>query len=258
MARCSIPCPRRKRTRNLKTDLSAAILVLLLGIFQQVVHYGLGYSRFPCNRFSLAEAERRRIAAQRLENCVVTCQIRTGCARDFPRGKRDSCHFRVITAADRQRSTLVGRVDELEYVSDDNDRQRPIMIHRALYGSMERFVAVVIEHFAGAFPVWLSPVQVMVIPVADGHNEYADKVADYLKEQGIRAEADKGKGRMNKKIREHRGQRIPYMLIVGDRDIENGTVSIRLRSDEDLGAMPLEDFGTMIKDNIANRSLELK
>jgi threonyl-tRNA synthetase len=147
---------------------------------------------------------------------------------------------------------------ELEYVSDDNDRQRPIMIHRALYGSMERFVAVVIEHFAGAFPVWLSPVQVMVIPVADGHNEYADKVADYLKKQGIRAEADKGKGRMNKKIREHRGQRIPYMLIVGDRDIENGTVSIRLRSDEDLGAMPLEDFGAMIKDNIANRSLELK
>jgi threonyl-tRNA synthetase len=119
-------------------------------------------------------------------------------------------------------------------------------------------VAVVIEHFAGAFPVWLAPQQVVVIPVADGHNEYADKVVEHLKSSGIRAEADKGKSRMNKKIREQRQQRIPYMLIVGDKDIEAGTVSVRLRTDEDLGAMLLDDFVAMVKGLLESRSLELQ
>jgi threonyl-tRNA synthetase len=147
---------------------------------------------------------------------------------------------------------------ELEYVDSDNTRKRPIMIHRALYGSVERFVAVLIEHFAGAFPVWLAPVQVMVIPIADAHNDYADQVAGSLVEQGFRAQADKGKGRMNKKIREHREQRIPYMLIVGDRDLENNTVSVRLRTDDDLGAMPLAQFAQMARQVIDSKSLELQ
>ncbi len=147
---------------------------------------------------------------------------------------------------------------ELEYVADDNSRQRPIMIHRAPFGSMERFTGILIEHFAGAFPVWLSPVQAVVIPVADQHNDYADGIAKELKAMGMRVEVDKGKSRMGGKIRDGRERHIPYLLIVGNKDIEAGTVSVRLRTDEDLGAMPLADFKKLAGDNIANHSLELK
>ncbi len=147
---------------------------------------------------------------------------------------------------------------ELEYVADDNSRQRPVMIHRAPFGSMERFVGILIEHFAGAFPVWLAPVQAMLIPVADRHVEYAEGVAKQLRKAGIRVEIDNGKSRMGGKIREAREKHIPFMLIVGDKDIEAGAVSVRLRTDEDLGAMPLADFITKAKDLIDSHSLELK
>ncbi len=123
---------------------------------------------------------------------------------------------------------------------------------------MERFIGIIIEHFDGAFPVWLSPVQARIIPVADSHNEYAQSVKAKLAAQGIRAEADTSKGRMNKKIREGRDQRIPYMLIVGDRDIENGTVSVRLRTDEDLGAMPVGGFIDMAKHVIDHKLMSLQ
>ena len=146
---------------------------------------------------------------------------------------------------------------ELEYVAPDNSRQRPVMIHRAPFGSMERFIGILIEHFAGKFPVWLSPVQVTMIPVADGHNDYANKIANLLNGKGIRAEVDDGKGRMGNKIRKARDQSIPYMLIVGDKDIEAGTVSVRLRSDEDLGAMSPDDFIAHIQEKIETRSAEL-
>jgi threonyl-tRNA synthetase len=147
---------------------------------------------------------------------------------------------------------------ELEYVADDNTRQRPVMIHRAPFGSMERFVGILIEHFAGAFPVWLAPVQAMIIPVADRHNEYADKVAAGLKKAGLRVEIDKGKSRMGGKIREARERLIPYMLIVGDKDAAANAVSVRLRTDEDLGAMPLADFITMAKRLVDEHSLQLQ
>lgn len=147
---------------------------------------------------------------------------------------------------------------ELEYVADDNSRQRPVMIHRAPFGSMERFIGILIEHFAGAFPVWLSPVQVVMIPVADRHVEYAESVAKQLKAQGMRVEVDSGKARMGAKIREHRERHIPYMLIVGDKDMQGGTVSVRLRTDEDLGAIPLADFVGMAKGLVEGHSLELK
>lgn len=147
---------------------------------------------------------------------------------------------------------------DLEYVAEDNTRQRPVMIHRAPFGSMERFTGILIEHFAGAFPFWLSPVQVVVIPVADRHIEYADGIAAQLKAQGMRVEVDKGKSRMGGKIRENRERHVPYMLIVGDKDMEAKSVSVRLRTDEDLGAMPLEDFITRAKALIDNHSLELK
>ncbi len=147
---------------------------------------------------------------------------------------------------------------ELEFVADDNSRQRPVMIHRAPFGSMERFIGILIEHFAGAFPVWLAPVQVMMIPVADRHVEYAQSVAKQLKKKGIRVEIDTGKNRMGGKIREARERHIPFMLIVGDKDIEAGGVSVRLRTDEDLGAMPLADFITKVEGLIESHSLELK
>jgi threonyl-tRNA synthetase len=147
---------------------------------------------------------------------------------------------------------------ELEYIAPDDTRQRPVMIHRAPFGSLERFIGILIEHFDGAFPVWLSPVQAVVIPVADNHLEYADKIAEELKGNGIRIEVDKGKGRMGKKIRSAREAHIPYMLIVGDKDIEDGTVSVRLRTDEDMGAISLIEFSTHVRNLIENRSLELK
>lgn len=147
---------------------------------------------------------------------------------------------------------------ELEFVAEDNSRQRPIMIHRAPFGSMERFIGILIEHFAGVFPVWLAPVQAVIIPIADRHFEYADNVAAELRAQGIRVEVDKGKSRMQAKIREHRERHIPYLLIVGDKDMEAGSVSVRLRSDEDLGAIPRAEFLALAKRQTDSHSLELK
>jgi threonyl-tRNA synthetase len=147
---------------------------------------------------------------------------------------------------------------DLEYMAEDNSRQRPIMIHRAPFGSMERFVGILIEHFAGAFPVWLAPVQAVLIPIADRHEGPAREIAARLKAAGIRAEVDDSRNRMGNKIRIAREQNIPYMLILGDRDLENGTVSVRLRSDEDLGAMPLDSFIALAQRVIGEKSLELQ
>ncbi len=147
---------------------------------------------------------------------------------------------------------------DLEYVAEDNTRQRPIMIHRAPFGSLERFVGIIIEHFGGAFPVWLSPVQAVVIPIADRHLDYADQVAAELKAQGLRAQVDRGKARMGAKIVQAREQHIPYMLIVGDRDAAAGTVSVRLRTDEDLGALPLDEFKALIGRVVAEKALDLR
>ncbi|MBC6936754.1 MAG: threonine--tRNA ligase [Chloroflexi bacterium] len=147
---------------------------------------------------------------------------------------------------------------ELEYVAEDNSRPRPIMIHRAPFGSLERFMGILIEHFAGAFPVWLSPVQAVIIPIADRHVEPAEAVAAQLRARGLRVEVDKGKSRMQAKIREHRERHVPYLLILGDRDVENGTVSVRLRTDEDLGALPLADFIEMAAGLVESHSLELR
>jgi threonyl-tRNA synthetase len=147
---------------------------------------------------------------------------------------------------------------ELEYVADDNTRQRPIMIHRAPFGSMERFIGILIEHFAGAFPVWLAPVQVVLIPIADRHVEAVRAIAAQLKAAGLRVEVDTSARRMQAKIREHRERHIPYMLIVGDKDLEAGTVSVRLRTDEDLGALPLADFIALATGISESHSLELR
>lgn len=146
---------------------------------------------------------------------------------------------------------------ELEYVDSDGQRKRPVMIHRALFGSVERFIGILIEHFGGAFPPWLSPVQVALIPIADRHVEYLEGVAKQLAAVGIRAEVDRSNNRMGAKIAVAREQHIPYMLIAGDRDAAANAVSVRLRTDEDRGQMPVDDFIAHITRVVAEKSLDL-
>ncbi len=129
---------------------------------------------------------------------------------------------------------------DLNFIGEDGQEHRPYMIHRALLGSMERFMGVLIEHFAGAFPVWLAPVQAMMIPIADRHIPYARQVAGELEAAGMRVQVDERGERMNAKIRDAQNQKIPYMLVVGDREQEQGMVALRLRSGENPGAMTVE------------------
>ena len=146
---------------------------------------------------------------------------------------------------------------ELEYIGEDGQAHRPVIIHRAVTGSTERFMAMLIEHFAGAFPVWLAPVQAMVIPIADRHNEYAEKVLAELKAAGIRAEVDMRGERMNAKVRDAQLQKIPYMLVVGDKEAAANAVAVRLRTNENLGARPLAEFVGHASEIIKSKSLEL-
>jgi threonyl-tRNA synthetase len=134
-----------------------------------------------------------------------------------------------------------------EYTGEDGQPHTPVLLHRAVTGSTERFMGVIIEHFAGAFPLWLAPVQMMMIPVADRHIPYAREVAEKLKAQGFRVEVDERGERMQAKIRDATMQKIPYMLVVGDKDQAAGTVSVRLRSGEDLKAKTLEEFVALAK-----------
>ncbi len=143
----------------------------------------------------------------------------------------------------------------LEYTAEDGQRHRPYMVHRALLGSMERFFGVLIEHFAGAFPVWLAPVQAVVIPIStDKHLDYARGVVDRLKAAGLRTELDEGKDRMQAKIRQAQQQKVPYMLVVGGKEQEQGAVAVRLRSGEDLGALPLESFIARVLQEVTTRT----
>jgi threonyl-tRNA synthetase len=142
---------------------------------------------------------------------------------------------------------------DLNYVGQDGAEHRPVMVHRTVLGSMERFVGGLIEHYAGAFPVWLSPVQVQIIPIADRHNEYAGRVLDSLRSAGLRAHLDDSSDRMNAKVRKAQLQKIPYMLIVGDREVEAGTVSVRLRSEENLGPMLVADFLAKAQEVVAQK-----
>ncbi len=146
---------------------------------------------------------------------------------------------------------------DLEYVDRDNERKRPVMIHRAPFGSMERFIGILIEHFAGAFPPWLAPTQAVVIPIRESHNGYAREIESLLKSRGLRVKADLQDRNMRSKIKQHRRMNVPWLLIVGDRDIENRTVSVRLRSDEDLGAMPLTSFADAARGIVQSQSQEI-
>jgi threonyl-tRNA synthetase len=145
----------------------------------------------------------------------------------------------------------------LEYVAEDGTRKQPVMVHRALFGSIERFFGVLIEHYAGAFPVWLSPVQATMIPIAERHVEYANKVADQLKAIGVRVEVDARNEKMNAKIREHAMQKVPFLLVVGDKEAEAGKVNVRIRGKEKTEDMPATEFVEKIKKLIAEKTSTL-
>jgi threonyl-tRNA synthetase len=142
----------------------------------------------------------------------------------------------------------------LEYVAEDGSRKQPVMVHRALYGSVERFFGVLIEHYAGAFPVWLSPVQAVMIPISERHAEYAHKVASQLKAVGVRVHVDARSEKMNAKIREHAMQKVPFLLVVGDKEAEAGKVNVRTRGKEKTEDMPASEFVEKIKGLIEQKS----
>jgi threonyl-tRNA synthetase len=146
---------------------------------------------------------------------------------------------------------------ELEYTGEDGQKHRPVMIHRAPFGSMERFVGILIENFNGAFPLWLSPVQVVMIPITDNHLEYAREAAGELRAAGVRVEVDDSGSRMNAKIRQAQLQKVPYMLIIGDREVESRSVAVRTRNNEDRGAIPLDEFKEQITTLITTKSMDL-
>ncbi|SDK18298.1 threonyl-tRNA synthetase [Methylophilus rhizosphaerae] len=140
-----------------------------------------------------------------------------------------------------------------EYVAEDNTRQRPIMLHRAIVGSMERFLGILIENFAGAMPVWLSPVQVMVLNISDNQADYVRQVIEKLKKNGIRCDFDLRNEKITYKIREHSLQKLPYLIVVGDKEMQNGQVAVRTRKGEDLGVMSVDAFVAHIQQDIQNR-----
>jgi threonyl-tRNA synthetase len=146
---------------------------------------------------------------------------------------------------------------DLEYVAADGTRPRPVMIHRAPFGSLERFIGILIEHFDGAFPAWLSPVQALLIPITDRHVAYAQQVMATLRAAGIRAEIDDSKNRMQAKIAAARERHIPWLLIMGDRDQAAGAVSVRLRTDDDLGQMQVAEFVALAKGVIEDKAMGL-
>ncbi len=144
---------------------------------------------------------------------------------------------------------------DLKYVGADNAEHRPVVIHRAIFGSIERFLAILIEHFAGAFPLWLAPVQVVVLPIADRHVEYARSVESRLKTEGLRAAIDERQEKINYKIREAQLQKVPYMLVIGDREAAESTVAVRSRAKGDLGARPFDQFLTDALAEVAQKTL---
>jgi threonyl-tRNA synthetase len=145
---------------------------------------------------------------------------------------------------------------DLSYVGEDGQKHRPVMIHRVVFGSIERFIGILTEHFAGAFPVWLAPVQVRVMPIAERHLDYARSVVEKLDGRGIRVEIDARNEKINYKIREAQGQKIPYMLVVGDKEADQGAVAVRHRTRADLGAMPLSDFEEKLLEEIRTKATQ--
>jgi len=147
---------------------------------------------------------------------------------------------------------------DLTYIGEDGEKHRPVMIHRVVYGSIERFIALLTEHYAGAFPVWISPIQVRILPISDKHLEYAKKVQDTLKEQDIRVEIDDRREKINYKIREVQTEKIPFALVVGDKEAEDKTVAVRRYGQQNSNTLPLEDFVALIQEEICSKKTGLE
>lgn len=139
---------------------------------------------------------------------------------------------------------------DLYYIGEDGEKHRPVMIHRVIFGSIERFIGILIEHYAGAFPTWLAPVQVKILPVTDRANEYAKEIEEKLKKMNVRAESDLRNEKIGYKIREAQLQKVPYMIILGDKEVENRNISLRSRKEGDLGAMEFDTFAARIREEI--------
>jgi threonyl-tRNA synthetase len=140
-----------------------------------------------------------------------------------------------------------------EYVAEDGSRRTPLMLHRAIVGSLERFIGILIEQHAGALPAWLAPQQASVLTITEAQSGYAEEVAKTLQKQGLRVAADLRNEKITYKIREHSLQKVPYILVVGDKEKANGTVAVRARGNQDLGVMPLQDFIQKITEDIASK-----
>jgi threonyl-tRNA synthetase len=140
-----------------------------------------------------------------------------------------------------------------EYVAEDNSRKVPVMLHRAIVGSLERFIGILIENHAGAMPVWLAPTQAIVLNISENSAEYAQKIQQMLKKQGFRVESDLRNEKITYKIREHALQKLPYLLVVGDKERESNTVAVRARGGIDLGVMPVDAFVTRLQQDIAKK-----
>jgi threonyl-tRNA synthetase len=139
---------------------------------------------------------------------------------------------------------------DLNYIGEDGEKHRPVMVHRTIYGSIERFIGILIEQYAGAFPTWLAPVQVRILPVTDRANEYAKKLEAEFADKDIRVETDLRNEKIGYKIREAQLQKVPYMLILGDKEVESGNISVRSRKDGDLGSMSFDSFMERVLDEV--------
>jgi threonyl-tRNA synthetase len=148
--------------------------------------------------------------------------------------------------------SMPGRLDA-QYVADDDTRQVPVMLHRAILGSMERFIGILIEEHEGKFPLWLAPVQAVIMNITDKQADFSKKIQQMLAEQGFKVELDLRNEKIGFKIREHTIQRVPYMLVIGDKELENNTVTVRTRSGEDLGSMSIADLISLFAAEIARR-----
>jgi threonyl-tRNA synthetase len=164
------------------------------------------------------------------------------------------CIGRVWQCGTIQLDFSMTRHDRLDavYVGQDNEKHHPVMIHRAILGSLERFVGILIEHYEGKFPTWLAPTQVVVAPISQTHADYVVQFAENLKKQGFRVETDLRNEKVGFKIREHTLQRVPYILVVGDQEMQEGTVNVRARSGENLGSYTLEAMLDLLMRDVAN------
>ncbi|HMW71034.1 MAG TPA: threonine--tRNA ligase, partial [Cellvibrionaceae bacterium] len=149
--------------------------------------------------------------------------------------------------------SMPARLDA-QFVAEDGSRQVPVMLHRAILGSFERFIGILIEHYEGAFPTWLAPEQVAVLNITDNQADFAQTVAKSLQEKGFRAFADLRNEKIGFKIREHTIQKVPYLLILGDQEVASGKVSVRTRTGTDLGTLSLDDFLALLTNDVANKS----